>query len=279
MKKKIEKKLTKQGVKEKDAGVQAIRTLVRAREDFQSMRKRMDNRLGRKANGEEQNIQQRNFASNDLNNFEMISNEAKRQEQIIEKMLLNALKQFPIYNKFLLKVKGIGPISSGWIIGEFDIRIATTVSKLWQFSGLNPGMVRGQKRVDNEEDGTFTYVKTDQLVPGDKLTPEFVAPFNKRLRTALVGVMADSFIKSKNDYYLNFYLPYKARLENEDSVINRNGEKKKWKEVSKGRRDRAAKRYMIKMFLKDLYAVWCEIEGLPVRVPYAEEYLGRDHAA
>jgi hypothetical protein len=38
-----------------------LRTLVRAREDFQAMRKRMDNRLGRKADGTNQNVGEREF--------------------------------------------------------------------------------------------------------------------------------------------------------------------------------------------------------------------------
>jgi hypothetical protein len=36
---------------------------------------------------------------------------------------------------------------------------------------------------------------------------------------------------------------------------------------------------MVKMFIKDLYAVWRPLHGLDVRVPYAEEYLGKKHAA
>jgi len=38
--------------------VLAVRMLVRAREDFQAMRKRMDNRIGRKADGTNQDIEE-----------------------------------------------------------------------------------------------------------------------------------------------------------------------------------------------------------------------------
>lgn len=41
----------------------------------------------------------------------------------------------------------------------------------------------------------------------------------------------------------------------------------------------AALRYCAKQFLAELYKQWRTIEGLPVRVPYAEEYLGRVHHA
>ncbi len=264
-----------------DTNRQAVRTLVRLREDFQAMRKRMDNRLGRKADGSEQNIEERAFRPEDYANFQAVADNARQQEKEIEKMLLKTLRRFPIYTEWLAKVKGVGTISAGWIVAEYDIHEATTVSKLWQYTGLNPGEVRGKKRVENN-DGTYSYVETDKMVRGDKMTPGFVAPFNKRLRVALLGVMADGFIKSQNHYALEHYYPYKERLANSENQVK---EIKKggvtveipWNEATKGHRNQAAKRYMLKMFLKDLYVVWRELECLYVRPPYQEEYLGHKH--
>jgi len=297
---------------------EAARMLVRVRDDFQSMRKRMDNRIGRKADytvkevpdkedpnkkvlrafgGTEQNIEQRSLTRVDREFFENIANNAKWQEQIVEKKLRQVLKRFSIYTEFLSTVKGVGEIAAGWIIAEYDIHQADTVSKLWQFTGLNPGMVPGKKRVENK-DGTFSLVHTGEMVRGDRLTPGHVAPFNKRLRTAMVGVLADGLIKANLRYrnaedkeyeeaqtcfrrikdgkkqviasaesYGLLYLEYKQRLTNEAG----------WVEESPGHRDRAAKRYMIKMFLRDLYVAWRTLEGLPVRKPYQEAYLGHKH--
>lgn len=261
-----------------DADRTAVRMLVRAREDFQSMRKRMDNRIGRKADGSTQNIEEREIAIEDVSMFAEIADAAKTQEKEIEKKLKKTLKRSPIYNEFLLNVKGIGSIAAGWIIGEYDIHKATTVSKLWQYTGLNGGMIQGKKRIENK-DGSYSYVPTGQMVRGDKLTPGHVSPFNKRLRTALVGVMADGFIKAQNSYALEYYYPYKERLSKEENKVMHMGKETPWKDVSKGHIDRAAKRYMIKMFLKDLYANWRALEGLEVRVPYQEEYLGHVHNA
>lgn len=260
---------------------QIIRTLVRFREDFQDMRKRMDNRIGRKADGTLQNIEEREIGEKDSIVLASFADAAYQQEKEISKTLKKYLKDFPIYTEFLKNVKGVGEIAAGWIISEYDIHKATTVSKMWQFTGLNPGLVRGKKRVENK-DGTYSYVPTDKMIRGDKLTPGFVAPFNKRLRVALLGVMADGFVKAQNYYALEYYYPYKNRLaKSEKKVIeNKKGgktEEVEWQEASKGHRDQAAKRYMIKMFLKDLYVAWREIEGLPVRVPYKEEYLGHKH--
>jgi hypothetical protein len=253
-----------------------VRMLVRTREDFQSMRKKMDNRIGRTADGEQQNVEQRTFRLEDLEMFKKIADDAKEKEVECEKNLKRVLKRFSIWTEYLEGIKGVGTIAAGWIIGEFDIEKATTVSKMWQFAGLNPGLVKGKKRVDHE-DGKVEFVETGEMIRGDKLTPGHVSPFNQNLRTALVGVLADGFIKQQNYYCMEFYYPYKARLEQEENIVMHVGKEKQWKDVNKGHRDRAAKRYMIKMFLKDLYVAWRTIEGLPVRPSYQEEYLGHKH--
>lgn len=47
--------------------------------------------------------------------------------------------------------------------------------------------------------------------------------------------------------------------------------------VSDGHRHNAAIRYMIKMILLDIHTKWRNFHGLPVRVPYQEQYLGHKH--
>lgn len=297
-----------------DQDREIVRMLVRIRDDFQGMRKRIDNRTGMKADGTRQNVDDRELRVDDLATLSSVRDAVHQQEDAVEKSLKKVLRRFPIYREWLKGVKGVGTISAGWIIAEYDIRKATTVSKMWQFTGLNPGMRRGKKRIDNK-DGTFSIVTTDTMIRGDKLTEGFIAPFNKRLRTAMVGVLADSFLKSDIRYrdasdgeyesainaykrinnkgkkqiilsmrgYGKMYVEYKARLEQEDSEvdeISKKGAKAKpvaWKDAKPAHRDRAARRHMVKEFLKDLYAAWRKIEGLPARKPYAEEYLGKKH--
>lgn len=265
---------------------QVLRMLVRAREDFQAMRKRMDNRIGRKADGEDQDITDgRAFDIDDAGMFIEVSDEARAQEKAVEKKLLAVLRRMPIYTDWLEGVKGVGTVAAAHICGSFDIYEARTVSKMWQYCGLNPGMVRGKKRVERRGGEGFDIVTTDAMIRGDKMTAGFVAPFNKTLRTALLGVMADGFIKCQNSYAMEYYYPMKARLEqsaNTVSEISKAGSKPvdvAWSEAKKAHRHRAAMRYMVKMFLKDLYAVWRPMHGLDVRAPYAEEYLGKKHAA
>jgi hypothetical protein len=262
----------------------ALRLLVRAREDFQAQRKRMDNRMGRKADGDAQNIEERTIRSDDTELFLGISDAAREQEKDIEKKLKKVLKRFPIYTEWLLGVKGVGTIAAAQIIANIDIHKATTVSKIWQYCGLNPGMVVGKKRVENK-DGSFTLVPSSTMIRGDKLTAGFVAPFNKNMRTALCGVLADGFIKAQAPYAMEHYYPYKERLANSEAMtteIKAAGAKPvqvAWKDAKPAHRDRAAKRKMIKMFLMDLYVAWRTIEGLEVRPPYQEQYLGHKHAS
>ena len=282
MKKKIEQIKT---VAEYQTARALLRVLVRSREDFQAMRKRMDNRIGRKASGESQNVtDERAFTVEDAAMFSEISDEARSQEKAVEKKMLSVLRKMPIYTDYLEGVKGVGTIAAAWICAEFDIYKASTVSKLWQYCGLNPGMVRGKKRKERK-DGGYDLIVTDTMVRGDKLAAGFVSPFNKNLRTALLGVMADGFIKCQNEYAMEYYYPMKTRLEssqNEVQEIRKAGAKAEaveWKDAKKAHRHRAAMRYMVKMFLKDLYNAWRPMHGLNVRPPYNEEYLGKKHAA
>jgi hypothetical protein len=265
------------------ADVLAIRMLVRAREDFQSQRKRMDNRMGRKADGEAQNVEERQIAADDVSLFVGISDAARQQEKDIEKSLKKVLKRFPIYTEWLFNVKGVGTIAAAQIIANIDIHKATTASKIWQYCGLNPSLVEGKKRVERA-DGGFDLVRTGKMIRGDKLTAGFVAPFNKNIRTALCGVLADGFIKAQAPYALEHYYPYKERLANSEKTteeIRSAGAKPvtlAWKDAKPAHRDRAAKRKMIKAFLSDLYVAWRTLEGLEVRPPYQEQYLGHKHA-
>lgn len=295
----------------------ALRILVRAREDFQAIRKAMDNRLGRKANGQSQKIaDERVFSLEDITNFTTISDAAKEQEEAIQKMLKEKLERFPIYNDWLKEISGVGDISAGYLLGEFDIEEAVTVSKMTQHAGLNPGLVRGKKRISKKEyrpemgeivdikhnpkKGEDYIISTSEMIKGDRKTPRFLCPYNQDLRTALVGVLADSFLKARSPYaqfYYDLHIPDKYRKDEKEmkkrpdlarqcgrldlsekmtTEIRKGGSlvSLPWKDTIDAHRDRAAKRYMIKRFLQDFYGAWRAKEGLPVRKPYEEEYLG-----
>jgi len=104
--------------------------------------------------------------------------------------------------------------------------------------------------------------------------------FNPWLKTKL-RVLAELFIKMGTDPYRGIYDDYKQRLESHAKYgIANDGLLEDGKIItSKGRRHAMAMRYMVKMFLIDLYKAWRPLEGLPVSPPYHEAKLGMRHTA
>jgi len=230
--------------------------------------------------------------------------ELQKSEDEIAKEIEREVKTYPLWAEWLSTVKGCGTMYAAVILTSFDIEKATTVSKMWQFAGLNPGMVRGMKVVDKAkyepEMGDYireiedrkgkkkVVYRSHELVRGDRKTPGFLSPFNGWLRTQLCGKLGPSFLKSQSPYAINYYYPMHVpvdrrkdlgpgRLDVEENAHQYTG--KPWKDEKEGHRARAANRYMVKMFLRDLYVAWRTLEGLEVRPPYQEEYLGKKHIA
>ena len=241
-----------------------LRALVRTMYDMQDMRIRMANRELLKADGTEQE---------DNGTTRPKSREAKVQAYVtsafeksegaegdLKKAITKEVEGHPLWQTFLKDVKGCGPLMAAAILCEIDITKAPYRSCLYQFAGLNPGLVQGRKNINGE------IVKVDDMVRGDRKTKGYVCPYNAWLKTKLMGVLAPCMIKAQGQY-TKFYYDYKNRLEQEDG----------WKDSTPAHRDMAAKRYMIKFFLADVYEQWRTLEGLEVRVPYEEEYLGIKH--
>lgn len=172
------------------------------------------------------------------------------------------LEDYPIFTQFLRDVRGIGPAMAGVIISEIDIKQATYASTIWAYAGLDVAADgRGRSR-KAEHLVTRKYIDKD----GKEAERQGIT-FNPWLKTKLIGVLATSFIRAGKNKYDTIYRDYKHRLEN----MPQHAEK------SKGHRDNMAKRYMIKMFLIDLYAKWRELEGLEVRQPYHVAKLNMEH--
>ena len=190
--------------------------------------------------------------------------ELEAQEKSHFRRLGNILKGYPIYNEFLLGVTGVGPAMAGVMLSEIDITKAEYPSSLHKYAGLDvasDGQGRSRKK-EHLEDSEYTD-KEGEVKIKKGIT------FNPFLKTKLVGVLGSSFIKQSPDkcIYRKIYDDYKHRLEHMDAH----------KEKSKGHRHNMAVRYMVKMFLVDLYNAWRRIEGLPVAPTYSEAKLGKVH--
>ncbi len=279
-----------------------LRAMVRTMYDYQDMRLRTAGRLRLNADDEtvdEEYMDDAEISEKDYDTIEYVKLSTQKIEKKLAREIECMIKNEPVYIEFFKKVRGCGPLMSAACLCEFDIERATTVSKMWQFAGLNSGLVRGKKIIkitkktdtaevireyENKAGEKCGIILTDEMVRGDKRTPGFVAPYNAWLRTKLCGVLASGMIKAQHgesgrNYALDYYYPYKTRLEQEENEVMHIGKMTPWKDVSKGHRDAAAKRYMIKMFVRDLYVAWRTLEGLEVRPPYQDEYLGHRHEA
>jgi len=200
--------------------------------------------------------------------------DAERHEEKHFKLIGELLKDVPLWREFLEPIKGVGVRIAAVILSEIDIHKARHPSSLWRYAGLDVG-----------EDGLGRSRRAEHLVDQTYINKEGVEAvrkgiaFNPKVKTKLMGVLADSFIKQKNEVYYQIYLDYKHRMENHavwgahnDATCDKKDPKTR---TSKARRSEQAKRYMIKMFLKDLYVAWRTLENLPVSKPYAEAFLGR----
>lgn len=276
-----------------------LRALVRTMYDYQDMRLRVAGRL--RLNSEDVPIDETFMDDAEINlkdyqTLEFVKKSTSQVEKKLKKEIERIVESESIYNEFFVNVAGCGPLMSAVCLSEFDIEMATTVSKMWQFAGLNSGLIKGKKIIkitkkidmsqiirqyENKKGEKCGIILTNELIRGDKQVAGFISPYNAWLRTKLSGVLASNMIKAQNakgkSYAIDFYYPYKKRLENSEKEVLHLGKMMPWKNVSKGHRDNASKRYMIKMFLQDLYVAWRSMEGLSVREPYQEEYLGHQH--
>lgn len=183
--------------------------------------------------------------------------------------LKNIVSEFPIWKHFLKDVRGCGPAIAAVIISEFDIHKAKYASSLHKYAGLDVVLVQTEngetvgegrsRKKAHLEDAEYT----DRH--GEKKVKKGIT-FNPFLKTKLAGVLGGSFLKSKSEYS-EVYYNYKHRISNDP----------RHKEKTKIHLHNMANRYMLKVFLNDLYAKWREIEGLEVYPPYHEAKLGMKH--
>lgn len=196
-----------------------------------------------------------------IHNYEYLIN----SEEGMIKQLSKELVNHPIYNEFLLKVKGCGPLMSGVIISYFDPYVARHVSSFLKYAGIDPVAVEKENGEIVYEGRSKKHLEDYEYIDkeGNIQTKKGIT-FNPFVKTKLLGVLCDSFIKCKSPYS-DAYYDYKHRLENRPDCA----------EYSKLRIHRMCKRYMLKCFLRDLWVKWREIEGLYITEPYEVAFLNR----
>lgn len=179
-----------------------------------------------------------------------------------------------IWTHFLAGVRGCGPTMAAVLLSRLDIELAKNPSQFWKFAGyavMEDG--RGQSRrkehlVDREYLNKNGEIATKKSIQND--------PW---LKTKLY-VLATCFLKA-GGHYKEIYDGYKARLKAMPPIAEQVPSEGRplistvdWAATTDGHRHAAAMRYMIKMFLQDLWREWRTLDGLPVVDPYPQGKLG-----
>jgi len=219
-------------------------------------------------------ITQREFSY--INRMLEVHNKAEQYEKEYQKLMNEFVEEEPIYQKFLLHIKGISAILSANLIKEFGYcENAQHISSLWKYCGMD--VINGKAPVRKK---------------GEKLG------FNTKLRT-MVWKISDSFVKQRTPFYRNIYDKEKARqvkmldnflegLSKEDkkkfNKIDKRDEKRKFVSnvdakapVSLMNADLRAKRKAVKIFLAHYWQCCKELTNQKIDSPYIKSKLKHKH--
>ena len=210
-------------------------------------------------------------------------------------------KTVPIYNHFLVDVKGIGPIIAAGLISTIGtnspnygtgIERFATISKLWAYAGQHTIKVddKGNKWFPSKSEAIAFHRKhVEWYVEKATKKIDVEKEIEKRLKYSCWGdvetvserarkragqtanwnpffktlcwKIGESFTKA-GGHYRGVYDEARAYADAKNP------------ELSKGQNFARAKRKAIKRFLSDLWLNWRELEGLPVRDPYVFDKMG-----
>lgn len=215
-----------------------IKTEIRTQTDVRYFIQKFRIKFSNKLSAKERETDNATPEENAL--LQMWLDEFEGLEEKANKRLVAVMKQadMPIYHA-LVSLKGIGDITAAKLLAEIDITRCDTISALWRYAGY--GVIEG---------------KREKPVKGEKLH------YNQRLKIA-VRLTVESFIKSRS--------PYAAIYASE---------KEKWMnrpDMTKMHAHNAAIGKCAKVFLSHLWLVWRQMEGLPLRDPYAIGQMGHTH--
>ncbi len=194
-------------------------------------------------------------------------------EKSIKKSVELAVTPHPLWIDWLSEVRGVGKLGLAQLLGEIGPvnmthnRIVTkslktkqdqdwikargneikptgigafrTVSSLWHFAGLKPGL----KRIKGER-----------------------ASYNGRLKAICLEHIGSSMLRANG--------AYRRVYDDRRAYTAATRDPKDWPPL---RMHYDARRVMVKLFLSHFWEKWRLIEGYPIRLPYVIEKLGHSH--
>jgi hypothetical protein len=203
----------------------------------------------------------------------------EKQEAKQFRDLEGTLMEIPIYRDYLCHIPGIRQAMGGVLVAYLNPHKARYASSFNMYAGLD--VANGSGRSRREE---HLVERTYKAKNGEMKTRMGVT-YNPFLKTKLMGVLGPSFLRAKSPRWRKEYDNRKNRVMSDPARIKITVAK--WKKLHKqgdvdlkpywtpGRVHTDATRYMVKMFLQDLWATWRKMEGLPVTLPYREAKLGQ----
>ena len=260
-----------------------LRNLVDMYYDFQSQRIQTQLRIGA---SERVN----SLSKDDLSIYGLttIFENAASFERDIEKLIKTQLKNHALYNQYLVKITGIGPMLAAGLIAYIDdIEKFKHVSSLWQYVGygMNRYCIHCKKP-------TFIPVKYDTGKTAKKLHPLESCPICNKQTSSILQKRIMGYQSNWNDKLkvlswkagVSFVKQSAARSKYRqlyDSIKSDEHMQhpKKIKENSKilyndGHLHNRAMRKVVKIFLAHLWQTWRRQKGLEATEPYAKQLLG-----
>lgn len=229
-------------------------------------------------------------------------------EEKQEKIIATEVKQHPLWDRFFKDVTGVGPVSAGLCLAYLDIHKARHSSSFIMYCGLdvvpvtetvkeyddkgneiqvekpvlrpkydefgNPVLdENGEQLMEQVYDGRSRKhtVMVEYVDKNGNLATKRSLSYQPFLKSKMVFMLGTSFLKcgkkadGSYNYYAGIYYDYRNRLQNNP----------RYEGYSKDHIHNMAVRYMIKCFLRDLWATWRELAGYVVTEPYEVQYLGR----
>lgn len=179
-----------------------------------------------------------------------------KTEQMMLDLCAKEVKKHPLWDKFFKDVKGCGPLMAAVCIAYLDPYKARYASSFWKYAGLDVVLdEKGAHGRSRRDAGMVSYIDKD-----GKEAQKRGLGYNPFVKTKLIGVLGSSFLRAGSEAtYAKVYYDYKNRLQNRPDCA----------ELRPAVIHRRAIRYAVKMFLRDLWKVWRELEGLPVGDDYA----------
>ena len=198
---------------------------------------------------------------------------------------------------WLNDAKGCGPAMSGVILSEIqDPAKFDTVSKLWAYCGLHVIDGRAARRKRGEKANWNGFLKTKLvgvlgpsfLKCNSPYRTDYYDPYKNRLLNRSCSMTPEDHNKRFSREGLDDHGTPAGQMssDNQDNAASHeSGDAQSSTAPQKllangctlGHMHNKATRYMVKMFLRDLYVEWRALRGLETRPPYAEEYLEKVH--